>query len=168
MSIFGNFDYYNSLGEIEKQELRNAFFVKDDGNQGINYISNRNENKLHDIVNIYYLCNKITGKSIIELSKEAKKHDNTFEEFDFSSSKYTEFTPVGYIRKSNVNWGKPLGSDIKPEESNALVLVSRLESIAVEMTRGRLPNEPEDSQKFGMIVSAYTDKLLRAYIFQNS
>ena len=53
-------------------------------------------------------------------------------------------------------------------EQAALDKLQRLESIAVQSIRKKLPNESDDSQKFGMIVSAYTDKLIRIYTFQNS
>ena len=109
-------------------------------------------------------------KSIIELSKEIKKLDKTFEEFDFASSKYAEFIPKGYIRESNVNWKTEYTVEEETVDKIKLAakMVENFEVQAVELTKQRLPNEPEDSQKFGMIVSAYTDKIERAYIFLNS
>ena len=103
---------------------------------------------------------------IIELSNEAKGLDPKFETIDMNNTQYSEFVPKTYKVVTNVNWGDI--DKISISEQKASDLVDRLEAIAVEKTRKRLPNEAEDSQKFGMIVSAYTDKLLRAYTFQNS
>tara|TARA_R110002051_G_C8661911_1_gene489139 strand:- start:711 stop:1124 length:414 start_codon:yes stop_codon:yes gene_type:complete len=105
-------------------------------------------------------------KMIIELSNEAKGLDPKFETIDMNNTQYSEFVPKTYKVVTNVNWGDI--DKISISEQKASDLVDRLEAIAVEKTRKRLPNEAEDSQKFGMIVSAYTDKMLRAYTFQNS
>ena len=105
-------------------------------------------------------------KLIIDLSNEAKGLDPKFETIDMNNTQYSEFVPSTYKVVSNVNWGSI--DDISFQEQKASDLVDRLEAIAVEKTKKRLPNEVEDSQKFGMIVSAYTDKLLKAYIYQNS
>ena len=91
---------------------------------------------------------------------------NCLETIDMNNTQYSEFVPSTYKVVSNVNWGSI--DDISFQEQKASDLVDRLEAIAVEKTKKRLPNEAEDSQKFGMIVSAYTDKLLKAYIYQNS
>ena len=105
-------------------------------------------------------------KRIIELSEEAKKLDPKFEMIDMNNTQYAEFVPTTYKVQSNVNWGE----EVVPTEAEqaALDKLQRLESIAVQSIRKKLPNESDDSQKFGMIVSAYTDKLIRIYTFQNS
>ena len=105
-------------------------------------------------------------KRIIELSELAKKNDPKFEMIDMNNTKYAEFIPKLYKADSNVNWGE----EIIPTEAEqkALDKLVRLEGIAVQSIRIKLPNEADDSQKFGMIVSAYTDKLIRIYTFQNS
>ena len=105
-------------------------------------------------------------KRIIELSELAKKNDPKFEMIDMNNTKYAEFIPKLYKADSNVNWGE----EIIPTEAEqrALDKLKRLEGIAVQSIRIKLPNEADDSQKFGMIVSAFTDKLVRIYTFQNS
>ena len=105
-------------------------------------------------------------KRIIELSEEAKKLDPKFEMIDMNNTQYAEFVPTTYKVQSNVNWGE----EVVPTkaEQNALDKLKRLESISVQEIKNKLPNESDDSQKFGMIVSAYTDKLIRIYTFQNS
>ena len=105
-------------------------------------------------------------KRIIELSEEAKKLDPKFEMIDMNNTQYAEFVPTTYKVQSNVNWGE----EVVPTkaEQDALDKLQRLESLAVQSIKNKLPNESDDSQKFGMIVSAYTDKLIRIYTFQNS
>ena len=105
-------------------------------------------------------------KRIIELSEEAKKLDPKFEMIDMNNTQYAEFVPSTYKVQSNVNWG----DEVVPTEAEqrALDRLERLESLAVQRIRKKLPKESDDSQKFGMIVSAYTDKLIRIYTFQNS
>ncbi len=105
-------------------------------------------------------------KRIIELSEEAKKLDPKFEMIDMNNTQYAEFVPTTYKVQSNVNWGE----EVIPTEAEqaALDKLQRLESIAVQSIRKKLPNESDDSQKFGMIVSAFTDKLVKIYTFQNS
>ena len=105
-------------------------------------------------------------KRIIELSEEAKKLDPKFEMIDMNNTQYAEFVPTTYKVQSNVNWGE----EVIPTkaEQTALDKLKRLESISVQEIKNKLPNESDDSQKFGMIVSAYTDKLIRIYTFQNS
>ena len=105
-------------------------------------------------------------KRIIELSTEAKKLDPKFEIIDMNNTQYAEFVPTTYKVQSNVNWGE----EVVPTEAEqaALDKLQRLESIAVQSIRKKLPNESDDSQKFGMIVSAFTDKLVKIYTFQNS
>ena len=105
-------------------------------------------------------------KRIIELSEEAKKLDPKFEMIDMNNTQYAEFVPTTYKVQSNVNWGEEV-IPTKAEQA-ALDKLQRLESISVQSIRKKLPNESDDSQKFGMIVSAYTDKLIRIYTFQNS
>ena len=105
-------------------------------------------------------------KRIIELSEEAKKLDPKFEMINMNNSQYADFVPTTYKVQSNVNWGEEV--DPTKAEQTALDKLKRLESIAVQEIKKKLPNESDDSQKFGMIVSAYTDKLIRIYTFQNS
>ena len=105
-------------------------------------------------------------KRIIELSEEAKKLDPKFEMIDMSNTQYAEFVPSTYKVQSNVNWGKEVIAT--PAEQMALDKLERLETLAVQSIRKKLPNESDDSQKFGMIVSAYTEKLVKIYIFQKS
>ena len=108
---------------------------------------------------------KSACKAIIELSNKAKEIDPNFDVIDMTNTQYSGFVPKTYQVKSNVNWGTC--DDISLEESKALAIVSRLEAIAVQHIKEKLPNEAEDSQKFGMIVSAFTEKLLNAYIYVN-
>ncbi len=105
-------------------------------------------------------------KQIIKLSEKAKELDPKFEMIDMNNTQYADFVPSTYKVQSNVNWG----DEVEPTEAeqNALDKLERLESLAVQKIRKRLPKESDDSQKFGMIVSAYTDKLIRIYTFQNS
>ena len=105
-------------------------------------------------------------KQIIKLSEKAKELDPKFEMIDMNNTQYADFVPSTYTVQSNVNWG----DEVEPTEAeqNALDKLERLESLAVQKIRKRLPKESDDSQKFGMIVSAYTDKLIRIYTFQNS
>jgi len=105
-------------------------------------------------------------KEISKLQEELVKSDPTFEAYDLTMSKYTEFLPVEYKSSSKVKWGEPV--DPTPAEQKAIDLVQRMKSHAVQSTRELLPTEPVDSQKFGMIVSAETEKFLQAYFFQNS
>jgi len=109
---------------------------------------------------------RVACENVIELSKLANNLDPTFEVIDMSVTKYAEFLPKKYQVKSNVNWGTI--EKMTKQELAALQLVHRLESVAVEHIKKKLPTEAVDSQKFGMIVSAFTEKLLKAYIFQNS
>ena len=105
-------------------------------------------------------------KQIIKLSEKAKELDPKFEMIDMNNTQYAEFVPTTYKVQSNVNWGE----EVIPTEAEqaALDKLQRLESIAVQSIRKKLPNESDDSQKFGMIVSAFTDKLVKIYTFQNS
>lgn len=107
-------------------------------------------------------------KMILELSNKAASLDPKFEIIDMNNTIYAEFLPASYMAKSNVNWGDVDDTFMLRTGKECMGLVSDLEAIAVKMTKSRLPKEPEDSQKFGMIVSAYTDKLLKAYIYFNS
>jgi len=104
-------------------------------------------------------------QAIIELSNKAKELDPKFDVIDMTNTQYSDFVPKTYTVKSNVNWGTC--NDMSLAESKALSVVSRLEAIAVQHIKEKLPNEAEDSQKFGMIVSAFTEKLLNAYIYIN-
>ena len=105
-------------------------------------------------------------KLIIALSDLAKKNDPKFEVIEMNNTKYAEFVPTTYKVQSNVNWGEI--DSISTAELTALHTLQRLEAIAVQEIKIKLPKESDDSQKFGMIVSAYTDKLIRIYTFQNS
>ena len=105
-------------------------------------------------------------KLIIALSDLAKKSDPKFEVIDMNNTKYAEFVPTTYKVQSNVNWGEEVVAT--EAEQTALDKLKRLEAIAVQEIKIKLPKESDDSQKFGMIVSAYTDKLIRIYTFQNS
>ena len=105
-------------------------------------------------------------KLIIALSDLAKKNDPKFEVIEMNNTKYAEFVPSTYKVQSNVNWGEEVVAT--EAEQTALDKLKRLEAIAVQEIKIKLPKESDDSQKFGMIVSAYTDKLIRIYTFQNS
>ena len=105
-------------------------------------------------------------KLIIALSDLAKKNDPKFEVIEMNNTKYAEFVPSTYKVQSNVNWGEEVVAT--EAEQRALDKLKRLEAIAVQEIKIKLPKESDDSQKFGMIVSAYTDKLIRIYTFQNS
>ena len=105
-------------------------------------------------------------KLIIALSDLAKNNDPKFEVIEMNNTKYAEFVPTTYKVQSNVNWGEEVVAT--EAEQTALDKLKRLEAIAVQEIKIKLPKESDDSQKFGMIVSAYTDKLIRIYTFQNS
>jgi hypothetical protein len=104
-------------------------------------------------------------KRIIELSELAKKHNKKFEIIDMNNTQYAEFVPKDYKVECDVKW-EAIGIYTR-EEENALALLKRLESISVAEIHRKLPNEAMDSQKFGMIVSAYTEKLVHIYCTQN-
>lgn len=104
-------------------------------------------------------------KEISKLQEELVKSDPTFEAYDLTMSKYAEFLPVEYKSSSKVKWGEEEELDVR--EKNAVRQVQRLESKAVQITRELIPTEPVDSQKFGMIVSAKTEKLLYAYYHED-
>lgn len=96
-------------------------------------------------------------KRIIELSTEAKNLDPKFEFIDMNNTQYAEFVPATYKVASNVNWGDDWDGKFGKQEMERL---AKFTALAVYITRQRLPKEPDDSQKFGMIVSATTDKLI--------
>lgn len=100
------------------------------------------------------------------LSEDAKELDPKFEMIDMNNTKYAEFLPEKYIAKSDVHWG--VITIYTKEEERALETLQRLEAIAVGEIHKKLPIERMDSQKFGMIVSAYTEKLVHIYCSQNS
>jgi len=103
---------------------------------------------------------------VCKLSEQAKEVDPKWELLDMNNTKYAEFLPTEYVAKSDVIWGEvPIMSTA---ETESLITLKRLEAIAVVEIQKKLPNERTDSQKFGMIVSAYTEKLINIYIFQNS
>lgn len=106
-------------------------------------------------------------KRIIEISTEVAELDPKFEMIDMNNTIYAEFVPKNYrvIDTGNVKWGT--NATITKEEQKALDTLRRLENIAVQDIHEKLPNEPMDSQKFGMIVSAYTEKLVHIYNHQN-
>lgn len=105
-------------------------------------------------------------KSIIELSEMAKELDPKFEIIGMNNTNYAEFVPKTYKSNSNVNWERPV-IKIAEKYDVAVNLAFDMEEIAIQWTKFRLPNEPEDSQKFGMITNANTEKLLRAYKITN-
>jgi|APSaa5957512535_1039671.scaffolds.fasta_scaffold172076_2 hypothetical protein len=103
-------------------------------------------------------------KNIIELSQKAFELDPKFEVIDMNNTVYAEFVPKGYVKDSNVRWmGDVHINECEVAVGKAHDVLDILEGLAVMRTRGRLPNEPEDSQKFGMITSAYTDKYIALY-----
>ncbi len=106
-------------------------------------------------------------KKILDLSNKAASLDPKWEMIDMNNTIYAEFLPINHKVQSNVNWGDPVDG-LTREESMALKQLKRLEAIAVEEIKKKIPKEPVDSQKFGMIVSAYTDKLVALYCNQTS
>lgn len=104
-------------------------------------------------------------KTIIDLSIKAQTLDKKFNSIDMNMTQYAEFVPKDYKVDSNVNW--EIIELYTEEEKKALELLKRLEGVAVAEIHQKLPNEPLDSQKFGMIVSAYTEKLVHIYCHQN-
>lgn len=102
---------------------------------------------------------------ICHLSETAKELDPKFEMIDMNDTRYAEFLPETYISKSDVKWG--VVGVINKQEEKALELLQRLEAISVGEIHKKLPKERMDSQKFGMIVSAYTEKLVHIYCTQN-
>jgi hypothetical protein len=106
-------------------------------------------------------------REVIKIQEELVKSDPTFEAYDLTMSKYAEFLPIEYRSNSKVKWGE-LDDYLDAKFLKAVAFVQKMEAYAVQVTRELLPTEPVDSQKFGMIVSAKTEKLLSAYYFQNS
>ena len=103
-------------------------------------------------------------KEIIK-TQELLKDDPTFVDIDLTMSQYAEFLPVEYRSNSKVKWGEEPNLDDR--ELNAVRQVQRFEAVAVQITRELIPTEPVDSQKFGMIVSAKTEKFLYAYYHED-
>jgi len=103
---------------------------------------------------------------ICKLSETAKELDPKFEMIDMNNTKYEEFLPTIYRAKLDVIWGEI--DQMTREEATALDTLQRLEAIAVNNIKLKLPTEQVTSQKFGMIVSAYTEKLVHIYCSQNS
>lgn len=101
---------------------------------------------------------KISYESIMDLQAEIQELDPKFNAIDLSNTKYAEFAPKHFKSKvkPNIVWPVWDGKFGLNERNN----LERWTSLAVAITKERLPTEPEDSQKFGMIVSATTDKLL--------
>lgn len=101
---------------------------------------------------------KISYEKIMTLQSEIQELDPTFNVIDLETTKYAEFKSKNFKSnlKSNVNWPKWDGKFGEREMKE----LEKWTAVAVQITRDRLPLEPEDSQKFGMIVSATTDKLL--------
>lgn len=107
-----------------------------------------------------------SAENIIKLSEELKDQ-NGFEPIDLSATQYAEFVPKTYRRPSNANWSEVDFTTL----SNYKLLndeFDKLEAMAVNKVKKRLPSEPDDSQKFGMVHSATFDKLLALYIHINS
>ena len=104
---------------------------------------------------------------ICKLSEEAKELNPNFEIIDMNNTKYAEFLPEKYVAKSDVNWDRPI-LKVERDYENTVNIVFDLEQIAFAWTKFRLPKERTDSQKFGMIVNANTEKLLKAYAITNS
>jgi len=103
---------------------------------------------------------------IIKLSKQANELDPKFEIRDMNATRYADFLPDSYKADLDVKWGDTITMD--EVEMKALFQLQRLESIAVDQIKLKLPREPVTSQKFGMIVSAYTEKLVQLYINANN
>jgi len=103
---------------------------------------------------------------ICNLSEQAKILDPKFEMIDMNNTRYAEFLPEKYKAKLDVIWGNPV--EMNEMELRAIETLRRLESIAVGDIKIKLPTELVTSQKFGMIVSAYTEKLVHIYCSQNS
>lgn len=100
-------------------------------------------------------------KEIISLQEKLVKVKPDFEFVDLSMTKYSEFIPVDYKHTGKVNW-REIGT-LTPIEEQALHVVRACEAIAVQETRELIPKESVDTQKFGMIVSAKTEKIINAY-----
>lgn len=102
-----------------------------------------------------------SAKEIINLQEELVKIKKDFEPIDLTMTKYSEFVPMDYKHDSKVKWGNSYTES--PELTRAIDVVENCEAVAVMITRELIPTEPVDSQKFGMIVSAKCEKLIKAY-----
>lgn len=111
---------------------------------------------------------KTACERICSLSDTAKELDPKFEMIDMNNTMYAEFLPDKYIVKTDVNWVEPIDiKDCSQAVKSAHDVLDDLESLAIIRTKERLPKERMDSQKFGMIVSAYTDKYIALYTHFN-
>ena len=108
---------------------------------------------------------KQSCEKIIKLSEQAKVLDPKFEMIDMNNTMFSEFVPDKYIAKTDVHWVKPIDiTDCNNAVKSSQDVLDDLESLAVIRTKQRLPKERMDSQKFGMIVSNYTEKYIALYI----
>lgn len=106
---------------------------------------------------------RTAAKEIIKLQEELVKLKPDFECVDLGMTVYSEFAPKDYKHSGKVKWGDVDSWESAEEYAIPLRVVQNCEALAVQITRELLPSEPVDSQKFGMIVSAKTEKILKAY-----
>lgn len=98
---------------------------------------------------------KAAYADVVTISDEVSKLDSKFNMNTEMLEKYKEFKSKKVIPR--VLWPK------YKDDKQFAELESHLEKLtvlAVHITKKRLPREPQDSQLFGMIISATTDKLI--------
>ncbi len=108
------------------------------------------------------IARRKSATNIIELQHKIEDIDPKFDCIDLSMTIFAEFLPATYKKNTKVKWGTI--DKFRGLEGKTLEQLQRLEAIAVQEIHKKLPTEDTDSQKFGMIVSAYTEKLVALYI----
>lgn len=98
---------------------------------------------------------KAAYADVVTISDEVMKLDPKFKMNIEMLEKYKEFKSKEVVPR--VLWPKYDGDKQFVELENHL---EKLTALAVHITKKRLPRELQDSQLFGMIVSATTDKLI--------
>lgn len=98
---------------------------------------------------------KAAYADIITFSDEVSKLDSNFKMSIEMLGKYKEFKSKEVVPR--VLWPKYNDNIQLAELENHL---DKLTSLAVHITKKRLPREPQDSPMFGAIISATVDKLI--------
>lgn len=99
---------------------------------------------------------KAAYADIVTISEQVTKLDPDFKMSTDKLEIYKEFKSKDVILR--VVWPKYDGNGQFKELEKYF---DHLTALAVKIVHRRLPREPQDSEKFGMIVSATTDKLIQ-------
>jgi len=92
---------------------------------------------------------------VVNISEEVSKLDPKFKMSIEKLGEYKEFKSVEIVPR--IVWPELTDDEQFGELEDHL---EKLTALAVKITKKRLPREPQDSQLFGMIISATTDKLI--------